>query len=524
MKIICILVAIVLTANLFARDIHVSFDATVTGDGSSSKPYKTIQEAANVAVAGDIILIHKGTYRETVTPLNSGTAGNRIVFQSFMNDTVVIDGSDVITNWVPHSANIYRAAMSWDLGAENQVFINGTMGQLARWPNVANEADPFFDFNSYARCDAGSTKNNIIDNSLPSKPDNFYKDCILWGNFGVKWTAFGTRILSSTGNQLSYSGGDTYHAPFPKLWGKVLPTDFEMYFLSGKYELLDTANEWYYDSVKDSMYIMLMNASDTNLEVKAKRRLLAFNLDGKNYITIKNVNVFAATITMNDSKYCVINGINAKYLTHHSFDGVNPYNLSGNLKDRCGISISGVCDSVINCAIKYSVGSGITIGHGSNHVVDNNDIQYCNYLNSYCEGVSSREPDGDYVFITRNKIWYTGGPLIDFGKIQPNNFGNIIMYNDCAYGEQLGDDRGGINGSCGEVAYNWVHNIGHGLAFDVTNGLYTDQSGDYVTYHHNVIWGQYNPANPPIRINNTAGNLNGNQEIYIYNNKYLMII
>ena len=520
MKFIGTIFLLILTSSIYSRDIIVSkMGSLENGDGSEAKPFKTIQEAANIAIAGDRIIIHKGVYNETVIPENSGTSDARIIYLPYNFDNVIIDGADTISNWTLHSGNIYRAYMPWDLGAENQMFVNDTMVHLARWPNVLNSNDPFFDFSSYSNCSKGSSNGKIIDNALPVNPDDFYKGCILWGNFGVKWTAFGTKVISSKGNTLIYTGGDSYHSPQATPWSSMLPTDRDMYFLSGKYELLDTCNEWFYDNVKDSLYIWIKQGSEHQVSIKAKHRMLAFNLDNKSYITIKNIQVFSSTITMNNSNYCVLDGVLARYITHHSMDGVKPYMLGyENLKNRCGIQFSGEKDSVINCVINYSAGSGITIGSGSNHVVDNNDIQYCNYANSYCEGINSENKSGNKVIITRNKIWYTGGPSVNYTKLQPNTSGNIILYNDCAFAEQLGDDRGGINGCSGVVAYNWVHNIGRGLGYGVTNGLYTDQSQDYVIYHHNVIWNLFPTSVPSIRINNTANPPDGNLGIFIYNN------
>ncbi len=504
----------------YGREIHVSILALPGGDGTLEMPYTTIQAAASLAKPGDKVIIHAGTYRETVTPAVSGTSVARIIYMPYNNDSVVIDGSDPVASWTVHNGQIFRAAMNWDLAGENQVFVNDTMAHLARWPNVVSEVDPFFTFSSYSKAGTGSIKGKIIDNTLPIMPDNFYKGCILWGNFGVKWTAFGTRVLSSTGNQLTYSGGDDVHRPFAAPYSPLLATDREMYFLAGKYELLDAPNEWFLDPVKDSIYLWVKDGVDPNTSVKVKRRTLAFNLNGKSYITVKNIYVFASTITMNNCNYCVLDGINAKYITHHSMDGVGTYALRfQQLKDRCGINFSGQSDSVINCTIKYSAGTGVTIGSGSNHVVDNNDIQYCNYVNSYCEGINSTFGTGTNVKITRNKIWYAGGPLINCGRDNPtNNKGNLVFYNDLAYGEQLGDDRGGINGSAYEVAYNWVHDIGRGLGSGIVPGLYTDVSSDYATYHHNVVWNLVGNTTAHILINNTGNPANGNQQIYIYNN------
>jgi hypothetical protein len=103
--------------SVISRDIHVSTIVAVTGDGSSEAPYKTIQEAAQLAVEGDRVIIHAGTYRETVTPANSGTANAMITYMPFNDDIVTIDGSDLVTNWSIYRDEIYRAYFKMTLGA-----------------------------------------------------------------------------------------------------------------------------------------------------------------------------------------------------------------------------------------------------------------------------------------------------------------------------------------------------------------------------------------------------------------------
>ncbi len=502
-------------------DLHVSVSAPDGGTGTETAPYKTIQAAASVAKPGDKVIIHAGTYRETVTPAFSGTANARITYMTYNNDLVIIDGTDPVTNWTLHSGNIYRAKMSWDLGGENQVFVDDKMAHLARWPNVSEASidDPFFVLTNFSAAQSGSTAAKVVDNKLPVKPDNFYKGCTLWACFGVKWTSFGTTVTGSKGNTLTYpSTNNPDHAPFSNSYGNFISTDKELYFLSGKYELLDCPNEWYLDPVKDSLYIIVKAGVDPNTTVKAKSRKIAINMNSRSYITVKNIHIFGATITMSNANYCTLDGIDAKFITHHSLANVKLYEISFvQLLNRNGIDFSGQGDTIKNCVIKYSAGCGVKVG-GKNHVIDNNDIQYCNYVGQYCEGINSTDGASNNIRITRNKVWYTGGPLINCFSNQNNTNGNKIFYNDLAYGELLGDDRGGVNGSNYEVAYNWVHDLGAGLAHGIVPGLYTDVSSDYATYHHNVVWNLKYNKTAHILINNTASPANGNQGIFVYNN------
>jgi parallel beta-helix repeat protein len=75
---------------------RIMYFVAPTGDdsylGTSSAPFRTINRAAQVAVAGDVVTIRDGTYRESVLVRNSGTADKRIVFQAETRGGVVLTG------------------------------------------------------------------------------------------------------------------------------------------------------------------------------------------------------------------------------------------------------------------------------------------------------------------------------------------------------------------------------------------------------------------------------------------------
>ena len=47
---------------------YVSADVKQAGDGTKEKPFATIQEAAQIARAGDEVIVAPGIYRESVDP------------------------------------------------------------------------------------------------------------------------------------------------------------------------------------------------------------------------------------------------------------------------------------------------------------------------------------------------------------------------------------------------------------------------------------------------------------------------
>ncbi len=72
--------------------------------------YRTINEAAHAAYPGDTILVHEGTYRETVVfPRGGNNESSRITLKAAEGEKVIITGSDVVKTdeWTPDSGWVY---------------------------------------------------------------------------------------------------------------------------------------------------------------------------------------------------------------------------------------------------------------------------------------------------------------------------------------------------------------------------------------------------------------------------------
>ena len=99
---------------------YVSAAAAQTGDGTKQNPFRTIQEAACIAQAGDEVIVAPGVYREAVNPKNAGTEEARIVYRSEEKGAAVITGAEPVTAWEPVEGSVWKCVVPNSLfGAYN---------------------------------------------------------------------------------------------------------------------------------------------------------------------------------------------------------------------------------------------------------------------------------------------------------------------------------------------------------------------------------------------------------------------
>ncbi len=91
-------------------DYYVAKNGDDRNAGSKESPFLTIQRAADIAEAGDRVIVREGTYREWVKPINGGISEDkRIVYEAAQNEKVIIKGSEIIKGWVEDEQNVWRA-------------------------------------------------------------------------------------------------------------------------------------------------------------------------------------------------------------------------------------------------------------------------------------------------------------------------------------------------------------------------------------------------------------------------------
>ena len=96
--------------------IYVNGTVERSGDGSIERPFKQINEAAQIAAPGDEVIVSPGIYREYVNPKNAGTEAARIVYRSETPLGAVITGAEKVDYWTLHEGNV------WVCRVDNGIF------------------------------------------------------------------------------------------------------------------------------------------------------------------------------------------------------------------------------------------------------------------------------------------------------------------------------------------------------------------------------------------------------------------
>ncbi len=118
----------------FSRTYHVDASNPQASDdspGSESRPFATINRAAQVLQPGERVVIHAGTYRELARPARGGTGPDRMIsYEAAPGETVVVKGSRMLrSKWLPSRregragpANVWMTALAESLFPDENPF------------------------------------------------------------------------------------------------------------------------------------------------------------------------------------------------------------------------------------------------------------------------------------------------------------------------------------------------------------------------------------------------------------------
>jgi len=95
-----------------AHEYHVSIKGNDANEGTAANPFRTINHAAQIAVAGDVVTVHAGVYREWVNPRNSGKSDEqRIVYRAAEGEKVEIKGSEEVKGWKKVGGTVWKITL-----------------------------------------------------------------------------------------------------------------------------------------------------------------------------------------------------------------------------------------------------------------------------------------------------------------------------------------------------------------------------------------------------------------------------
>lgn len=186
--------------------------------------------------AGDTVYLRCGdTFRGSISLTVSGTANAPIVLTSYgIGAKPIISGAITVAGWT-NSSGTYVANMSQKATA---FFANNTRMQPARYPNVGN----------YLTLD--SAKTGYLKDADLTQATNYWAGaqvCI----HTAQWCWEKTKVSTSQTGLVNFSTAT--RLPAANKYG---------YFFFNKYELLDTAREWFMDTVQMKLYYKPENGTN----------------------------------------------------------------------------------------------------------------------------------------------------------------------------------------------------------------------------------------------------------------------
>lgn len=470
-----------------------------TSTGSFTNPWKTIQDAATVAIAGQNVGIYAGEYRETVVPTNSGTASNPITYQAVPGQTVTLNGTELVgsTGWSVHSGQIYKKTITLPVNGynntttnnttilANQVFKDKQMMFEARWPNI-DDIEDLWDRNAVRPMRTGGvttpTNATVVDAAAPAGMTG----AKMWLNGW--YVTYGATITGHSGSTLTFSPTQT----------DVKKRKY--YFLTGKLSLLDVEKEWHYES--GTLYFRQVGGGTPSGTLEYKARNYGFDLSGKDYITIKGLEFFACEIKGSTSTdNCTIDDIHTKFQNHVIMSPIQSGTIMNTTyvnAEQTGIRLIGNNNVIKNSVLEYMASQGVWLGE--NGRMENNLVHHGGYDGNFGCAFMPWGPNigsggtGGQKFL-HNTVYTMGRSCIDAGHSEHGQHLNMeIAYNDLYDYCKLNTDGGAFyvghfTNTTGLVTHhNWFHTTGGVIDDGIIGGLYYDQGSGPSWNHHNVFW------------------------------------
>lgn len=204
------LCALLTPINALAATYYVAPSGSDANDGSAAQPWRTIQKAANLAVAGDHVLIRAGTFNERVKLAKSGTASARITYENYAGEKVILDGAAIPMGstdallQVDNSSFVTVKGLIVQNSAHNGVRVTSGTNVILESLTVVNTGE-----NGIAFYNNGAPSRSIVRNCAVHDVNN--AGIVLWQNTGGYFLIEGNLVYNVKGanNWDGIQAGDT---------------------------------------------------------------------------------------------------------------------------------------------------------------------------------------------------------------------------------------------------------------------------------------------------------------------------
>lgn len=266
---VSLLIAALMPAGAAAVTYHVSPAGSDSNNGTSpGTAWRTISRVLQVIYSlqpGDQILFERGgTYRGELIMPNSGNSSNPITVGAYGTGAApVISGSELVTNWVQHSGNIWRAPFTTSV---KHLYVNGARQTLARFPNTG-----------WLRNDQGS--GTTLTDAALTQSNGYWNGATLVVR-STNWSYDAPTVTSFSNGTLT----------FPNIYYNLGSNDWG-YFLCNKLSELDAPGEWFHDPATGQLYLWAPNNANPNsLLVEASVRERGINVYwSRQHVTIRDL-------------------------------------------------------------------------------------------------------------------------------------------------------------------------------------------------------------------------------------------
>lgn len=123
-------------------EFYISTSGRDANPGTKSKPFLTLTHARDIvrtmvpSMTGDIVVNLRGGNYSLTEPVefrspDSGINSFNIIYRAYKNETPVISGGVLVTNWTLDHGRVYSAKLNWD-GKLRGLFVNGQRAAMTQ--------------------------------------------------------------------------------------------------------------------------------------------------------------------------------------------------------------------------------------------------------------------------------------------------------------------------------------------------------------------------------------------------------